>query len=155
MSLFVLETLVPWGAVYFYILLLLPCTQYYTPHGMPTRTLEPGVCAVCGNPQLVPEGEEGIIENTYRLSCGHTFHEFCIRGWCIVGKKQTCPYCKEKVWIWMGSIYRGKIQTYLLRRRCLKRKPGYCTIEFLVISDVLKLSTVLYWYCKLVSQGKS
>lgn len=25
------------------------------------------------------------------------FHEFCIRGWCIVGKKQTCPYCKEKV----------------------------------------------------------
>ncbi|XP_076067490.1 E3 ubiquitin ligase RNF121 [Oratosquilla oratoria] len=70
---------------------------YYTPHGMPTRTLEPGICAVCGNPQLVPEGEEGVIENTYRLSCGHTFHEFCIRGWCIVGKKQTCPYCKEKV----------------------------------------------------------
>ena len=25
------------------------------------------------------------------------FHEFCIRGWCIVGKKQTCPYCHEKV----------------------------------------------------------
>jgi RING finger protein 121 len=25
------------------------------------------------------------------------FHEFCIRGWCIVGKKQTCPYCKEIV----------------------------------------------------------
>lgn len=25
------------------------------------------------------------------------FHEFCIRGWCIVGKKQTCPYCQEKV----------------------------------------------------------
>lgn len=39
--------------------------------------------------------------------CSHTavpslnsiprFHEFCIRGWCIVGKKQMCPYCKEKV----------------------------------------------------------
>ena len=26
-----------------------------------------------------------------------SFHEFCIRGWCIVGKKQICPYCKEKV----------------------------------------------------------
>ena len=25
------------------------------------------------------------------------FHEFCIRGWIIVGKKQTCPVCKEKV----------------------------------------------------------
>ena len=32
------------------------------------------------------------------LNCvSPSFHEFCIRGWCIVGKKQTCPYCKEKV----------------------------------------------------------
>lgn len=37
------------------------------------------------------------MEDTFRLSCGHEFHEFCIRGWCIVGKKQTCPYCHEKV----------------------------------------------------------
>lgn len=64
---------------------------------MPTRTLEPGVCAVCGNKLLVLEHEEGVIENTFKLSCEHVFHEFCIRGWCIVGKKQTCPYCKEKV----------------------------------------------------------
>ena len=42
-------------------------------------------------------GEEGVLEDTFRLSCGHEFHEFCIRGWCIVGKKQTCPYCHEKV----------------------------------------------------------
>uniref|UniRef100_A0A2P2I8B3 RING finger protein 121-like n=1 Tax=Hirondellea gigas TaxID=1518452 RepID=A0A2P2I8B3_9CRUS len=70
---------------------------YYKPEGMPTRTLEPGICAICGNPQLVPVGEEGVVEDTLRLNCGHTFHEFCIRGWCIVGKKHTCPYCKEKV----------------------------------------------------------
>ncbi|KAL7751101.1 hypothetical protein RI367_003303 [Sorochytrium milnesiophthora] len=25
------------------------------------------------------------------------FHEQCIRGWCIIGKKDSCPYCKEKV----------------------------------------------------------
>ena len=31
------------------------------------------------------------------LNITFRFHEFCIRGWCIVGKKQTCPYCKEKV----------------------------------------------------------
>uniref|UniRef100_A0A8C7E1V4 Ring finger protein 121 n=1 Tax=Naja naja TaxID=35670 RepID=A0A8C7E1V4_NAJNA len=55
------------------------------------------VCAVCGQQIFVDVNEEGIIENTYRLSCNHVFHEFCIRGWCIVGKKQTCPYCKEKV----------------------------------------------------------
>ncbi|XP_044748209.1 RING finger protein 121 [Coccinella septempunctata] len=70
---------------------------YYTDQGIPTRHLDPNVCAVCGNKLLVPENEEGIIENTYKLSCEHVFHEFCIRGWCIVGKKQTCPYCKEKV----------------------------------------------------------
>ncbi|XP_030569468.1 RING finger protein 121 [Drosophila novamexicana] len=70
---------------------------YYTPQGMPTRHLDQNVCAVCGNQLLVSEKEEGVIENTYKLSCNHVFHEFCIRGWCIVGKKQTCPYCKEKV----------------------------------------------------------
>nr|XP_032522965.1 RING finger protein 121 [Danaus plexippus plexippus] len=70
---------------------------YYTREGMPTRHLESNVCAVCGNELLVSEHEEGVIENTYKLPCSHVFHEFCIRGWCIVGKKQTCPYCKEKV----------------------------------------------------------
>lgn len=64
---------------------------------MPTRQLEDDVCAVCGNKLLVGENDEGIIEATYKLSCNHVFHEFCIRGWCIIGKKQTCPYCKEKV----------------------------------------------------------
>ena len=38
-----------------------------------------------------------MIENTFQLTCGHEFHEFCVRGWCIVGKKQTCPWCHEKV----------------------------------------------------------
>ncbi|XP_037933915.1 RING finger protein 121 [Teleopsis dalmanni] len=69
---------------------------YYTPQGIPTRYLENNVCAVCGN-LLSRAKESGTIENTYKLSCNHVFHEFCIRGWCIVGKKQTCPYCKEKV----------------------------------------------------------
>lgn len=71
--------------------------QYYTPQGMPHRSLEQNVCAVCGNELLVSEKESGVIEDTYKLSCHHVFHEFCIRGWCIIGKKQTCPYCKEKV----------------------------------------------------------
>ncbi|XP_030747252.1 RING finger protein 121 [Sitophilus oryzae] len=70
---------------------------YYTAQGMPTKNLHPNVCAICGNRLLVSTDEEGVIENTYSLSCGHVFHEFCIRGWCIVGKKQICPYCKEKV----------------------------------------------------------
>uniref|UniRef100_A0A8V5GQN3 Uncharacterized protein n=1 Tax=Melopsittacus undulatus TaxID=13146 RepID=A0A8V5GQN3_MELUD len=70
---------------------------FYSASGMPTKHLSDSVCAVCGQRILVDVNEEGILENTYRLSCNHVFHEFCIRGWCIVGKKQTCPYCKEKV----------------------------------------------------------
>ncbi|KAL0273373.1 UNVERIFIED_CONTAM: hypothetical protein PYX00_006055 [Menopon gallinae] len=70
---------------------------YYSPKGIPTRSLDKDVCAVCGNKLLTPVNEEGVLENTYKLTCDHVFHEFCIRGWCIVGKKQTCPYCKEKV----------------------------------------------------------
>jgi hypothetical protein len=27
----------------------------------------------------------------------HLFHEFCIRGWTMIGKKDVCPYCSEKV----------------------------------------------------------
>ncbi|GFR16033.1 RING finger protein 121 [Trichonephila clavata] len=70
---------------------------YYTTTGIPVRQLESNICAVCGNPILVQDNSNAIVEKTYNLTCGHTFHEFCIRGWCIVGKKQTCPYCKEKV----------------------------------------------------------
>lgn len=64
---------------------------------MPLRSLDNNVCAVCGNELLVSENDSGVIESTFKLSCDHVFHEFCIRGWCIIGKKQTCPYCKEKV----------------------------------------------------------
>ncbi|KAK9833314.1 hypothetical protein WJX81_005662 [Elliptochloris bilobata] len=34
---------------------------------------------------------------TVQLSCKHCFHDQCIRGWTIVGKKDTCPACLEKV----------------------------------------------------------
>lgn len=40
---------------------------------MPTRSLQEGVCAVCGNDLLVNENEEGIIENTYKLTCEHVY----------------------------------------------------------------------------------
>lgn len=93
--------------------------QFYSNGGIPSRSLAQHTCAVCGQQILVGVDEEGLVEDTFQLSCGHTypqtlfscslllhrrfpqrlrgFHEFCIRGWCIVGKKQTCPYCSEKV----------------------------------------------------------
>jgi RING finger protein 121 len=68
---------------------------YFTKSGMPLKNLASNVCAVCG--QNLQVEENGEAEKSYKLPCHHVFHEFCIRGWCIVGKKQTCPYCKEKV----------------------------------------------------------
>jgi len=88
---------------------------YYTSEGLPKKVLEPGVCGVCGNSihhpvanfdyhlqdvdpsSALAEALDIPEEQSYTLQCGHVFHEFCIRGWCVVGKLQTCPYCKEKV----------------------------------------------------------
>lgn len=36
-------------------------------------------------------------ERLFVLTCGHKFHEFCIYGWCLIGKRQVCPFCREKV----------------------------------------------------------
>jgi len=70
---------------------------YYSEKGMSQRSLESNVCAICTNQIMILNNDEALIEESFSLPCGHIFHEFCIRGWCIVGKKQICPYCKEKV----------------------------------------------------------
>ncbi|KAK0064673.1 RING finger protein 121-like isoform X1 [Biomphalaria pfeifferi] len=70
---------------------------YYSTTGLPAKRLDSNTCAVCGNEIFIMSNDNAVIEKTIKLNCGHIFHEFCIRGWCIVGKKQTCPYCKEKV----------------------------------------------------------
>jgi RING finger protein 121 len=44
---------------------------YYKPSGIPSRQLEGDMCSLCGNKILVKVGEEGVVENTYRLTCGH------------------------------------------------------------------------------------
>lgn len=52
------------------------------------------VCSLCRSSL----SENGIaIEKSHTLTCHHVFHESCIRGWTIVGKKDLCPVCKEKV----------------------------------------------------------
>uniref|UniRef100_A0A8B9FUW8 Ring finger protein 121 n=1 Tax=Amazona collaria TaxID=241587 RepID=A0A8B9FUW8_9PSIT len=45
--------------------------NFYSASGMPTKHLSDSVCAVCGQRILVDVNEEGILENTYRLSCNH------------------------------------------------------------------------------------
>lgn len=47
--------------------------QYYNRGGMPSRSLTDDICAVCGQRILVDVEEEGFIEDTYQLSCGHVY----------------------------------------------------------------------------------
>ena len=30
-------------------------------------------------------------------ACARRLHEFCLRGWVIVGAKDSCPFCASKV----------------------------------------------------------
>jgi len=69
---------------------------YFSEDGMPMKHLDKTTCGICGELNVGTD-ENGQPEKQHKLPCGHIFHEFCIRGWVIVGKKQTCPACKEKV----------------------------------------------------------
>lgn len=73
---------------------------YYSPSSsLPSKQLTSSICAICGR----PHGNEDVLdansssldyttttgaerERTFTLSCGHKYHEYCIYGWCLVGK---------------------------------------------------------------------
>jgi RING finger protein 121 len=61
----------------------------FTGKGLPSKKISSGICCICGKAY-----EEDLA---IRLNCSHLFHEWCIRGWTMIGKKETCPYCGEKV----------------------------------------------------------
>lgn len=60
-------------------------------------------CGICSGEleDAVGAGEAtssvGTGRATVQLSCKHLFHSDCIRGWTIIGKKDICPTCHEKV----------------------------------------------------------
>ncbi|EIE27720.1 hypothetical protein COCSUDRAFT_6996, partial [Coccomyxa subellipsoidea C-169] len=61
-------------------------------------------CGICGGDLQ----DFGVVGNgaSVQLGCKHCFHPDCIRGWTIVGKKDTCPTCLEKVD--MRKIFAGR-----------------------------------------------
>lgn len=54
-------------------------------------------------PQSIPKDSCFICikslaeKTTYTLSCRHSFHSGCIKGWVLIGKKNYCPYCNARV----------------------------------------------------------
>ncbi|RKP16624.1 hypothetical protein ROZALSC1DRAFT_31472, partial [Rozella allomycis CSF55] len=70
---------------------------FYNEDGIPTRHLRDHICAICGGDLSEGAKDDEGQPLIHSLSCNHKFHDSCIRGWCIVGKKDMCPYCREKV----------------------------------------------------------
>merc|ERR1711879_628610 len=78
--------------------LMVSTMGYTTRGGLPVRGAQPGYCALCtkalGPTKFDPDAEP---ETQIKLDCGHVLHESCVKGWVMVGKKDTCPVCREKV----------------------------------------------------------
>ena len=69
---------------------------------MPAKSLPDNTCAVCDHPlhasvRLTDSRPGDKEEPTFSTPCGHHFHSACLRGWTIIGKRDTCPCCSEKV----------------------------------------------------------
>lgn len=64
-------------------------------------------CALCGQELrdtmthiadgMTDSKESNKDTSSVQLNCKHIFHPECIKGWLIVGKKDSCPACNEKV----------------------------------------------------------
>lgn len=61
--------------------------------------VNPRTCGLCQKDleDFSHVGGEAPAEPTIQLGCKHVFHELCIKGWTMVGKKDVCPTCMEKV----------------------------------------------------------
>eukprot|EP00475_Leptophrys_vorax_P005536 TRINITY_DN13342_c0_g2_i1.p1 TRINITY_DN13342_c0_g2~~TRINITY_DN13342_c0_g2_i1.p1 ORF type:complete len:296 (-),score=49.14 TRINITY_DN13342_c0_g2_i1:158-1045(-) len=49
---------------------------------------ENSCCAIC-------QDDFELQENVRRLSCGHTYHDQCIKNWLV--RRRTCPYCQRTI----------------------------------------------------------
>lgn len=59
-----------------------------------------GAAGAAADPPL-DDGDASV-----QLSCKHIVHADCAKGWLIVGKKDTCPVCNERVDL--RALYAGK-----------------------------------------------
>lgn len=56
-----------------------------------------GMMNMGGHSTTMDNKTRATTQATRSLACGHKFHEFCLQGWMLVGKKDVCPFCNEKI----------------------------------------------------------
>lgn len=76
--------------IFFLSEMMAASTGFYSKEGVPGKGNNNTLCMICTK---TFDGAEEI----HTLQCNHSFHEECIKGWCLLGKKSFCPYCKKKV----------------------------------------------------------
>jgi RING finger protein 121/175 len=77
-------------AIFFLSELMALSTGFYSKEGIPGKGSSSTLCMLCTK-------DFDRVESVHTLVCGHSFHNDCIRGWCLIGKKSFCPYCRKKV----------------------------------------------------------
>ncbi|PVU97375.1 hypothetical protein BB561_000587 [Smittium simulii] len=78
---------------------------YYSVSGIPFKSLPSNICSICGlimactNEETTSDASNAfhqVTTDTHNpictLDCKHKFHSNCIRGWCLIGKRNICPY---------------------------------------------------------------
>ncbi|KAI8821503.1 uncharacterized protein EV422DRAFT_619834 [Fimicolochytrium jonesii] len=114
---------------------------YYSRTGLPAKHLRSNMCAICGASTTFPSDPTTTPPSVHTLNCGHKYHESCIRGWTIIGKKDVCPYCKEKVDLkdFRRNPWDTTQQVYLNLLDALRYLLVWNPIVFLVINVVFRL----------------
>ncbi|KMV66518.1 hypothetical protein M970_031500 [Encephalitozoon cuniculi EcunIII-L] len=65
-------------------------TGFYSKDGVPGKGNNNSLCMIC------TKSFDRTVK-IHTLVCSHSFHEDCIKGWCLLGKKPFCPYCKKRI----------------------------------------------------------
>jgi len=78
-------------------------TGYFSKEGVPTIKNNDSVCMICTESLKSLKSNSKIEDFIYgdyftvTLDCGHNYHNECIKGWCMIGQNNFCPYCKKGV----------------------------------------------------------
>jgi len=94
---------------------------------LPTGSVKRDCCNICKVPKPTQPSRNRFDfiqrnsatkdhEKWKKLKCGDIFHESCLRGWVMLGKKTTCPCCREKVDFQLDddNSFFGRFETNLL-----------------------------------------